>query len=271
MFPIDEVQLPTVSESDNDDLPPRALNIAARAGNYHKHITEAGKWKEAVQGYLASVAYADAMLGNLLDGLEKSPYADNTIVILWSDHGWQLGEKHHWRKFALWENVAHVVMMMKVPEGVSAALPEGTKAGTRVDRITSLIDIFPTLVDLAGLDQKKDLDGHNLVPLLRDETLPWDYPAITTYDFDEFSIRTENFRYIRYIDGGEELYDHRNDPEEWLNLADNDDYEAVKGQMRELIPADAVPLGPTIELAPHHTPPFGSREQYLDYLESHKE
>lgn len=265
-FPIEDIRLPQIAEDDSDDLPGRALNIAARGGDYHKHVIEAGVWQQAVQGYLASIAYADAMVGELLDGLAESSHADNTIVILWSDHGWQLGEKQHWRKFALWENVAHVVMMMQVPEGASEVLPAGTGPGDRVDRVVSLIDIFPTLAELASLPPKEDLDGRSLVPLLEDPEMPWDYPAITTYDFDEFSIRTEDFRYIKYIDGGEELYDHRSDPEEWVNLADDPAYAETKDRMQAMIP-EAVPMGPTIDLMPHHVPPFESAEHYREYVE----
>jgi len=268
LFPLDEVQLPVVVDNDLDDVPARGHNIASRSGNYHKQVIAAGKWREAVQGYLASIAYADALLGKLLDGLGSSSYADDTIVVLWSDHGWQLGEKRHWRKFALWDNIAHVAFMMNVPEDLSGSLPEGTTPGARVERVTSLMDIFPTLVDLAGLPAKKGLDGRSLTPLLRDPETPWDYPAITTYDFDEFSIRTEDFRYIKYIDGGEELYDHRTDREEWVNLADNPDYADIKDELIGHIPTDAVPLGPVIELMPHHTPPFGSLEQYRRYLDT---
>ena len=216
---------------------------------------------------MASINFADECVGLLLDALDASPYKDNTIVILWSDHGWQLGEKRHWRKFALWENVARVVMMMRVPEGVSASLPKGTVAGERVERVVSLIDIFPTLVDLAALPARNDLDGRSLVPLLRDSDTAWNFPAITTYDFDEFSIRTEDHRYIRYIDGGEELYDHRSDPEEWNNLADDPAHAEIKSRMQAMIP-DAVPMGPTIELMPHHVPPFESAEHYREYLRS---
>lgn len=270
-FPLESVQLPKVAANDLDDVPGRGHNIAARSGNYHKHVTDAGKWQEAVQGYLASITYADAVLGVLLDGLADSAHAENTIVVVWSDHGWQLGEKQHWRKFALWENVARVVLMMKVPENLSPSLPEGSPAGARIDRITSLLDLFPTLVDLAGLPQMEELDGRVLTPLLKDPDLPWDYPAITTYDYDEFSIRTEDFRYIRYIDGGEELYDHRNDPEEWTNVADDPEYASAKSEMQAMIPVDAVPMGPTIELMPHHTPPFATVEQYRQYIGDDRE
>jgi arylsulfatase A-like enzyme len=265
MFPIESVQLPEVLENDLDDIGERGRDIAYRAGNYHSHVVEAGQWRNAVQGYLASIAYADAMVGRLLDALDASPYAENTIVVLWSDHGWQLGEKEHWRKFALWDNVARVVLMIRVPEGV-IGLPEGAAAGERSDRITSLMDIFPTLVQLADLPENDRLDGHSLVPLLSDPQAAWEYPAITTYDFSEYSVRTERWRYIRYIDGSEELYDHENDPEEWFNLADDPRYLGVMLEMAALIPTDPAPLAETsYELSPHHVPPFRSAEHYLEW------
>ncbi len=264
MFPLESVQLPEILENDLDDLGERAREIAYRAGNYHKHVLEAGQWKNAVQGYLASIAFADAMAGRLLDALENSPYAENTIVILWSDHGWQLGEKEHWRKFALWENLARCVLMIKVPKG-TIGLPDGSETGSRCNRITSLMDIYPTLIELCGLPEREGLDGHSLVPLLRNPRLEWDYPAITTYDFWEFSVRTEDWHYIRYIDASEELYNLRNDPEEWTNLAVNPQYKQVKEKLAACIPPDPAPLRKEtmIEIMPHHTPPYASREEYF--------
>ncbi len=267
MFPLESVTLPLVLENDLEDIGERGHDLAHRGGNYHRHVVEAGQWQKAVQGYLASIAYADALVGRLLDALDSSPYADNTLVVLWSDHGWQLGEKEHWRKFALWENVARVVLMIRVPDRV-AALPQGSADGERSSRIVSLVDIFPTLVELAGLPEKDGLDGHSLVPLLQDPTAPWDYSAITTYDFSEYSIRTERWRYIRYIDGSEELYDQANDPEEWINLADDPDYADVKNRMAELVPPDPAPLVETsYPLSPHHVPPFRSEEHYRAWKE----
>ena len=263
MFPLESVELPKVIFNDLDDVPERGRDIAYRSGNYHKHVIEADQWRSAVQGYLASIAYSDAMLGRLLDALANSQYADNTIVVVWSDHGWQLGEKEHWRKFAMWENVARCVMMMKVPEGV-AGLPVGSKTGGRCERITSLLDIFPTLVELCQLSPKADLYGHSLVPLLKNPKAAWDFSAITTYDFNEFSIRTENFRYIHYIDDSEELYDHRRDPEEWYNLASDPKYQAIKARMARYMPTDPSPVVDTnYPLAPHHIPPLKSKEEYL--------
>ena len=132
MFPLESVQLPVLLEDDLDDLPERAVELARRGGNYHEHVVEAGQWLQAVQGYLASSAYADMLVGRLLDALDASPHADNTIVVLWSDHGWQLGEKEHWRKFALWDNLARVVLMVRVPPG-TPGLPAGTPAGAGIN------------------------------------------------------------------------------------------------------------------------------------------
>jgi arylsulfatase A-like enzyme len=270
LFPLEEVILPKVLKNDLDDVGERARDIAARGGNYHKHVIEAGQWKQAVQGYLASIAYADALVGELLDALENSPYASSTIVVLWSDHGWQLGEKEHWRKFALWENVVKTVLMIKSPKGCPG-LPEGSKASARCNRITSLLDIYPTLIDLCGLPTKKGLDGRSLVPLLREPESHWPHPAITTYDFSEFSVRTERWRYTRYIDDSEELYDHEQDPEEWTNLAGRPEYHKVILDLASHIPGNPAPLQDTsYKIESHHFPPFKSKQQYLQWKKAIK-
>lgn len=270
MFPLETIRLPKVLENDLDDVGERAREIAYRGGNYHKHVIDAGEWKKAVQGYLASITFADMLLGKLMDALEKSPYAHSTIVVIWSDHGWQLGEKEHWRKFALWENVLRSVLMIKVPKGV-AGLPEGSKTGGRCDRIASLIDIFPTLAELCGLAPKQGLDGHSLVPLLQSPNIEWPYPAITTYDFSEFSVRTERWRYTRYIDDSVELYDHRKDPEEWNNLSKKPEYAEIKKKMAQYIPKNLAPLMDTsYKLMPHHLPPFKSKEEYIAWKTKRK-
>jgi arylsulfatase A-like enzyme len=264
LFPLDKVQLPEVLENDLDDVPERARELARRAGNYHQHVVEAGQWQAAVQGYLASIAYADAMVDRLITALDNSRHAPNTIVVLWSDHGWQLGEKEHWRKFALWDNVARTVLMIRVPQGTTG-LPAGSRVGVRCDRVTSLLDIYPTLAELCDLPRDEALDGHSLVPLLQDPQADWSYPAITTYDFGEYSIRTERWRYIRYIDDSEELYDHENDPEEWTNLARDPEYRHVKDLLATFIPEKPAPLAETsYVLSPHHIAPLVSKkEEYL--------
>ena len=206
------------------------------------------------------------MFGKLIASLKSSEYAKNTVVIVWSDHGWQLGEKEHWRKFALWENVLRTVLMIQVPEG-AAGLPEGSKNGATCERVVSTQDIYPTLVDLCGLPERKEIDGRSLVPLLRNPKLKWDYPAISSYDFSEFSIRNERFRYTTYVDGSEELYDHDADPEEWKNLANDPGYATTLEELRRHIPQDPAPLMKTsVEIRSFHIPPFKSREEYQDYV-----
>ncbi len=263
MFPLESIELPKVLEGDLDDVPERGVELAHRGGGYHRHVVEAGQWRQAVQGYLASIAYADAMVGRLLDALDRGPHAENTVVVLWSDHGWQLGEKEHWRKFALWENLARVVLIVRAPPG-TPGLPAGTPAGARSPRVVSLLDLYPTLLDLAGLPEKPGLDGRSLAPLLSDPEQEWDHPAITTYFVDEFSIRDERWRYIRYIDGGEELYDHDTDPEEWRNLADDPAHAEVKRALAARLPSEPAPFVDTsYQLMPHHLPPARSAEEYL--------
>ncbi|MBD3415204.1 MAG: sulfatase-like hydrolase/transferase [Candidatus Aminicenantes bacterium] len=269
-FPLDSVKLPKVLENDLNDVGDRVIDIAHRSGHYHKHVLEAGQWEEAVQGYLASIAYCDAMFGRLIEALGCSSYAQNTVVVVWSDHGWQLGEKEHWRKFALWENVLRSVLMIKAPKG-TPGLPQGTQ-GARCDRNVSLQDIYPTLLDLCGLASRKEIDGRSLVPLLKRPSRKWDYPAVSSYDFSEFSIRKDHWRYTVYIDGSEELYDHRKDPEEWHNLADDTEYETIKKELSQHLPENPAPLKKTsLKLQPHHNPPFASKKEYQDWLKHGKD
>jgi len=263
LFPLEDIQLPKLMEKDTADLGKRAKELMARGGNYHKHVIAANQWKKAVQGYLASVAYADAMVGQLLERLEKSEYADNTIVVIWSDHGWQLGQKNHWRKFALWENVIKTVLMMKVPEGV-AALPKGSKTGGETKNLTSLIDLYPTLTDLCDLPKRVDLDGESLIPILKNPDSTILRPIITTYDFGDYSVRYDNFHYIKYIDNSEELYNLELDPEEWTNLATDPQFKSIKVLLAGFIPKNPTPLpeASLIELSEHHIPPVKSKAFY---------
>jgi arylsulfatase A-like enzyme len=236
-FPLETVQLPKIYKHDMDDLPDKARLIAARKGNYHKHVIEAGLWKKAVQGYLASINYADELVGQLLKSLEESGYADNTIVVIYSDHGWQLGEKQHWRKFALWENVINSVLMIKVPKG-AGGLSLGSQNGTPCHRNVSLVDIFPTLTDLCGLNPKDGITGNSLTRLLGDPSVEWDYPVITSLGDNHYSIIKDHWHYINYDGSEEELYNLKDDPEEWHNLAADARHENIKQQLKKMIPQD---------------------------------
>ena len=187
-----------------------------------------------LQAYLANITFADALIGRLLDALDAGPAAQDTIVVLWSDHGWHLGEKQHLHKFTLWERSTHVPFIIAAP-GI-------TQPDSRCTRPVGIIDIFPTLNDLCKLPAVTGLDGTSLVPLLEDPARVWDKPVLTTHGQGNHALRTERWRYIHYADGGEELYDHRTDPNEWTNLAREAEFATVKRELAKWLPkSDAVP------------------------------
>lgn len=227
MHPLDGIDLPPYREDDLNDLPPAATKMAKPQGD-HAAMLASGRWKEAIQGYLAAITFCDAMVGRLLDALAKSTYHDNTIVCFWSDHGWHLGEKHHWRKFALWEEATRAPFIWVVP-GL-------TKPNARCDRTVDFMSIYPTLMDLCGLPTPGHVEGKSIKPLLADPSSPWNSPAITTYEFKNHSVRTEDWRYIRYADGGEELYDEVKDPYEWTNLAMSPQFKKRKRALAKWLP-----------------------------------
>jgi arylsulfatase A-like enzyme len=156
---------------------------------------------------------------------------------LWGDHGWHLGEKQHWRKFALWEEATRTTFMIIAP-GV-------TKPNTRSSRTVNLMDIYPTLIDLCGLPKKPELEATSLLPLLKDPQAKWDRPSLTTFGRNNHAVRSERWRYIRYADGSEELYDHDADPLEWKNLAGETKYASVKTELAKWFPKINAPNAPT--------------------------
>jgi arylsulfatase A-like enzyme len=235
MHPLNSIVLPNVNPNDLDDVPPIGRHLALRSGD-HKKVLEHNQWKNAVQAYLAAISFADAQVGRVLEALRRSAYAKNTAVVLWSDHGWHLGQKLHWRKFALWEEATHNVFMIKAP-GI-------TRPGGRCNRTVSLMDTYPTLLDICGLPAKPSLEGVSLLPLLKNPTAAWDRPAVSTYLRGNHSVRSERWRYIRYNDGTEELYDHSKDPLEWTNLAGKHEFNAVKKEHARWLPTSDAPDSP---------------------------
>ena len=232
LFPLESIKLPPYLENDLDDLPPAAVRMAHPETD-HVPMQKSGRWKEAIQAYLATIAYCDMNLGRLLDALEKSAYRDNTIICLWGDHGWHLGEKHHWRKFALWEEATKAPFMWVVP-GV-------TKPNTICERTVDFMSIFPTLTDLCGIPTPAHNEGVSIRRLLADPKAPWDLPARTTYRFNNHTVRTEGWRYIRYANGDEELYDEAKDPNEWTNLAAKAEFAARKAELAKFLPKTNAP------------------------------
>jgi len=248
-FPLESiVPGPGYTEGDLDDVPPAGQKLARN--RYFEHIQKQGLWKQGIQAYLASVHYADAMVGRVLDALEKGPHRDNTIVILWSDHGWHLGEKEHWQKYTGWQLCTRVPLIVRVPAG-APGLPAGTQAGDLCDRPVCLTDLFATLTDLCGLpaSSNKDASTHSLVPLLRDPAAAWPHAAITQLQKpDAYAISTDHWRYIHYENGEEELYDTAADPHERANLLHGvsaDKHAARVSEFRALAPVNPVPVPET--------------------------
>jgi arylsulfatase A-like enzyme len=174
------------------------------------------------------VSFADAMVGRLLDALDESGRAERTVIVLLGDHGFHLGEKERWNKSTLREESTRVPLISVAP-GV-------TTAGSHSSRPVSLMDVYPTLAELAGLEIPPHVEGRSLVPLLEDPEADWPYPALTTFGFNNHAVRSERYRYIRYADGTEELYDHLTDKNEWTNLAGDPKYAPLKKELAEWMP-----------------------------------
>lgn len=236
LYPLSEIKLPKVLANDLSDVPQAGVKIARPRGD-HKYITDNKQWEKAVQGYLASITFADGQIGRLLDALEKSKYAKNTIIVFFGDHGWHLGEKEHWRKFALWEEASRVPFIVHAP-GLSAL--NGVS-----NRTVNLLDIYPTLVELCNLPAKKELEGHSIAKLLKNPAAEWNHPSVTTHGYGNHAVRSEKWRYIRYNDGSEELYDHDTDPNEWKNLAKDEKYTSVKMELVNSLPVKNAKDAPT--------------------------
>lgn len=234
MYPLEDIVLPVRKKDDLED----AFDHGRRY--IMEWVLENKQWEKIIQSYAASITFSDAMVGRLLDALEQSKYADNTIVVLWSDHGMHMGEKDNIEKFTLWERSTRVPLLISVP-GM-------TQAGSRCDQPVSLMDLYPTLVELTGFEQPPHLDGHSLVPQLNDPHVATD-PVISSYKFPNpkpggvtgHAVRSMRYRYIYYPEINlEELYDHAQDPNEWDNIAYKQEQAAVveahRKVLREMLP-----------------------------------
>jgi iduronate 2-sulfatase len=251
LYPLETIKLPPVLDTDLDDVPPAGVRMARPQGD-HAAMVKSGRWKDAVRGYLAAISFTDMNVGRLLDALDRSPYRDHTIVVIWGDHGWHLGEKLHWRKFTLWEEATRTPLIWIAP-GVTK--PDGV-----CDRTVDFMSIYPTLCDLCGLQTPKHVEGVSIRALLEKPDAPWDRPARTTYLFNNHTVRTEKWRYIRYHDGGEELYDEVKDPLEWTNLAKKPEYADVKAELAKHLPTVNKPA-PKGSLGDEETPKKERKKQ----------
>jgi arylsulfatase A-like enzyme len=232
-LPEAEIQLPVVKENDRDDVPPIVKSIVvSRHSPPHDWFVKTGNHRKAVQAYLACIHFVDEQVGRLIDALDASPHADNTIIVLYSDHGFFLGEKDHWAKQALWERATRVPLIISAP---------GHTRGASSPRPAELLSIYPTLIELCGLENRDDIDGTSLVPLLENPQAEWKQPALTTHYQNNHSIRTGRYRYTRYHDGSEELYDHQSDPNEWHNVAALPEHDALKKELAAWFPTTNAP------------------------------
>ncbi|UXX78113.1 sulfatase [Reichenbachiella carrageenanivorans] len=231
LYDVDQIELPKILATDLDDVGSIGSKIAQK--ELHDELVRTGNWQAAVSAYLANLSYADACVGHLLDALQASDYLDNTIVVVMGDHGWHLGEKSHWSKNTLWEESAKTPLLIYDPRQKGEAAV--------CERVVSLIDIYPTLVELCGLPTKSDLDGQSIAPLLKKPNLTWERPALTSKDKKMHSLRSERYRYIVYPDGFEELYDHEVDPMEWNNIASDKKNIKVLANFRKELSAQIKP------------------------------
>ena len=228
LFPDDKLLMPPVKEDDRDDLPKFADFLHWRLPEPRlKTLRANNEWRPLVRAYLACTSFMDSQVGRVLEALEKTGRAENTIVVLWSDHGWHLGEKLITGKNTLWERSTHVPLIFAGP---------GVAKAAKCQRTVELLDIFPTLLALTGMPARSDLEGHSLIPQLKDASAPRESPAITTHNQGNHTIRTEDWRYIRYADGSEELYDLKADPNEWFNIANDPKNAAKKTELAKWLP-----------------------------------
>ncbi len=230
LYPKDKVNLPIVPEDDLDDVPPQGREFAAVRRDELQRILKEEKWRDMVQAYLASISFADAMVGQVLTYLKNSPYANNTVVVFWSDNGWHLGEKQHVHKSTLWQRSTHIPLII--------SSPYNRQNGQNRTQPASLLDLYPTLVDLCGLPANSSNDGVSLRPQLEKADAPHD-PVVTTYWPGNHSVRDDRWRYTKYKDGGEELFDELNDKNELHNLARESRYAEVKARLGRFMPASS--------------------------------
>ncbi len=233
-FPLADIILPDSDADDLDDVPAVGRSFVRRRD--HENVLRTDNWARAVQGYLATISFVDDCIGRLIDGLDAAGRGGDTIVCLWGDHGWHLGEKLHWRKFSLWEEANRNPLMMIVP-GLTA--PGGV-----CRRPVSLLDLHPTLLELAGAPLPEAQEGRSLRPWLADPTAPADRSALCTHGRGNHSLRDERWRYTRYHDGGEELYDHDADPLERRNLAGLAEHREVIESLQRWLPGQDAPDAP---------------------------
>lgn len=223
MYSSMEMVRPPYNPDDFSDIPEMGQRVAASPQMpTTEYLIEKGQWEDVIRAYLACITFVDAQIGRVLDALEGSAYAENTIVVLWGDHGYHLGEKNRFAKQALWERDTRVPLVIRQPGAT----------GETCNAPVELIDLYPTLIDLAGLPPNPMNEGNSMRPLLENPSTPWKQPALSFYGIGNVSVRDERYRLIQYEDGSQEFYDMQKDPNEWNNLAHQRKY---RGKIKRLL------------------------------------
>lgn len=239
-----DVTMPLLGDDDVSDLPKGAQKLMKSKRWFWQGMSELdhrlpGSYRSFVESYAACARFADDQIGRVLDALDQSLRRDNTVIVLWSDHGFHLGEKEHIEKFALWEKSTHIPFIVVQP-GVTRP---GSVCATPID----LMCLYPTLLEQCGLPEDEQADGQSISRLLKDpESSAGERVALMTYLPGNHAVRSSRWRYIRYADGTEELYDHHADPHEWNNLAGDPQWQGVMDEHRRWLPAKNAAQGPDL-------------------------
>ena len=229
-YPKKGLIMPPMLKNDREDTP--------RSSWYNHWYVPEPRWKwfqeqkqdsVFVRSYLAAISFMDKQVGRVLDALDESGQIENTLIVLWSDHGFHLGEKEISGKNTLWERSTRVPLIFA---------GRGIGKGKKVAAPVELLDIYPTLNELCGFPAKEGLEGHSLALQLKSGSAKRVWPAITTNNYNNHTVRTDQWRYIRYADGAEELYDMKNDPNEWKNLIGDAQYKKWADSLRQWLPQE---------------------------------
>ena len=236
-YPLDSIVLPPTLKDDLADVPRagREYALAPNTSGLHKSVAQYGEWEHAVSSYLASISFVDELVGNIVAGLEKSGHEDNTLIVLWSDHGWHLGEKQHWGKATGWYRSTRIPLVIRPPVNHQ---PAGFSPGTASSRMVNLLDLAPTIADMTGVPPMPTWEGNSLLPLVKNPQQAWQSHTHTTFGLGNHSITTERWQYIHYFDGSAELYDLQRDPDEFVNLAGDPKFANVIQDLRQHVPAE---------------------------------
>jgi arylsulfatase A-like enzyme len=226
-FPIENIKLPPYLKEDYIDIPAmsKSVNNAPQMPTTEEMLKN-GEWKYALQAYYACISFVDAQVGKVLDALDKSKYAKNTIIVLWADHGYHLGEKNRFAKQSLWERSTRTVLIFKDQEN----------RNKKVSKPVQLVDIYPTLIELCELPKQKQLDGYSLKKYIQGAKVDSIHPALSFYGEGNIAVRGERYRLIQYEDGSIEFYDMFEDPNEWKNLSNRKKYQKHIERLRKFIP-----------------------------------